>query len=155
MESNELYLKTLFCCSACDGDIAPEEVNLVKTLSQNEKSFESLNVENVLNGYITEINEQGRLFLKNYLNEVSDANLSEDEQLKIIELAVRMIEADNQILYSEVKFFKKLRSRLPVDDETILKKYPGFEDYLLPDINSEDKELEDVGNFEIISFAEE
>lgn len=154
METNELYLKTLFCCSACDGDIAPEEVNLVKTLSQNEKSFEKLNVEEVLNGYITEINKQGKLFLKNYLNEVNDANLSEDEQLKIIELAVHMIEADNQILYSEVKFFKKLRNRLPVDDETILKNYPEFEDYLLPDINSEDKELEDVGNFELISFAE-
>ena len=154
METNELYLKTLFCCSACDGDIAPEEVNLVKNLSQNEKSFEKLNVEEVLNGYITEINKQGKLFLRNYLNEINDANLSEDEQLKIIELAVRMIEADNQILYSEVKFFKKLRNRLPVDDETILKNYPEFEDYLLPDINSEDKELEDVGNFELISFAE-
>lgn len=154
METNELYLKTLFCCSACDGDIAPEEVNLVKNLSQNEKFFEKLNVEEVLNVYITEINKQGKLFLKNYLNEVNDTNLSEDEQLKIIQLAVHMIEADNQILYSEVKFFKKLRNRLPVDDETILKNYPEFEDYLLPDINSEDKELEDVGNFELISFTD-
>lgn len=154
METNELYLKTLFCCSACDGDIAPEEVNLVKNLSQNEKSFEKMNVEEVINGYIAEINKQGKLFLKNYLNEVDDANLSEAEQLKIIELAIHMIEADKQILYSEVKFFKKLRERLSVNDETILEKHPEFEDYLLPDINSEDKEFEEIGNFELISFAE-
>ena len=154
METKELYLKTLFCCSACDGDIAPEEVNLVKDFSLNEKSFEGFNVEEVINGYITEINKQGKLFLKEYLNEVNDANLSNEEQLKIIELAIRMIEADNQILYSEVKFFKKLRNRLSVKDETILKKYPEYEDYLLPDINSEDKELEDIGNFELIYFAE-
>lgn len=30
MEINELYLKTAFCCMACDGDIADEEVQYVR-----------------------------------------------------------------------------------------------------------------------------
>ena len=63
-----------------------------------------------------------------------------------------MIEADNQILYSEVKFFKKIRSRLNVDDSVILAALPESEDYLLPDISSEDKDFEEVGNFQLISF---
>lgn len=28
MKTNELYLKTLFCCCACDGEIAQEEVDM-------------------------------------------------------------------------------------------------------------------------------
>lgn len=154
METNELYLKTLFCCSACDGEIAPEEVSLVKQISLNDSTFEGLDVENTLNSYIDSINEQGSIFLKDYLSEVANSTLSNAEQVKLIELAIKMIEADNQILYSEVKFFKKIRNRLSVSDDCILEKLPDSEDYLLPDISSEDKDFEKVGNFEQIYFAE-
>lgn len=153
METTELYLKTLFCCIACDGEIADEEVSLIKALSLNDVAFEHLNVENILNGYIEQINHEGKIFLNKYLNDLNEANLSQDEQLKIIEFAIKMIEADNQILYSEVRFFKKLRSKLNITDDEILKKHPQFEDYLLPDITSENKDLEDVGNFKLISFT--
>jgi len=153
METNELYLKTLFCCSACDGEIAPEEVSLVKQLSLNDSAFEDLDVEKILNAYIEKINEHGSIFLKDYLSEVANATLSDEEQVKLIELAIRMIEADNQILYSEVKFFKKIRNRMSISDERILAKLPNSEDYLLPDMMVEDKDFEEVGNFARISFT--
>ena len=69
-------------------------------------------------------------------------------------LAIKMIEADNQILYSEVKFFKKIRNRMSVSDESIIAKLPNSEDYLLPDIMAEEKDFEEVGNFAKISFSE-
>lgn len=154
METNELYLKTLFCCSACDGEIAPEEVSLVKQLSLNDSTFDGLDVENTLNTYVDSINKQGCIFLKNYLSEVANATLTDDEQLKLIELSIKMIEADNQILYSEVKFFKKIRNRMSISDESILAKLPNSEDYLLPDILVEEKDFEEVGDFAKISFSE-
>ena len=153
MEKNELYLKTLFCCSACDGEIVPEEVSLVKQLSLNDSTFEGLDVENILNVYVEQINQQGSIFLKDYLSEVSNATLSDEEQVKLIELAIKMIEADNQILYSEVKFFKKIRNRMSVSDEGILAKLPNSEDYLLPDIMVEEKDFEEIGNCAKISFT--
>lgn len=149
METKILLLKTLFCCSACDGDIAPEEVELVKSLAENDSRFSDMDIETVLNGYIADINAAGKAFLKTYLNELAETKLSEEDQLSLIDLAIRMIEADNQILYSEVIFFKKIRSRLSVTDEVILERMPGAEDYLLPDIMSDAKE-EDWTN---ISFA--
>lgn len=154
METNELYIKTLFCCSACDGEIASEEVSLVKHLTLNDSTFDGLDVENILNAYVEKINEQGSIFLKDYLNEVANASLTDEEQVKLIELAIKMIEADNQILYSEVKFFKKIRNRMSVSDERILAKLPNSEDYLLPDIMVEEKDFEKVGNFARISFTE-
>lgn len=154
MELNELYLKTLFCCSACDGEIAPEEVSLVKQISLNDSTFKGLDVENTLNSYVDSINEQGSIFLKIYLSEIANSTLSDAEQVKLVDLAIKMIEADNQILYSKIKFFKKIRNRLTVSDEFILKKLQDREDYLLPDISSEDKDFEEVGNFAQISFSE-
>lgn len=153
METNELLLKTLFCCSACDGDIATDEIELAKSLTESVDLFKDMKVEDILNTYVSEINEQGKSFLCNYLNELSDADLSDNDQITLIDLAIKMIEADNVIQYSEVKFFKKIRNRLSVSDDSILEKLPNSEDYLLPDISAEDKDFEDVGNFAPISFA--
>lgn len=153
METNELYLKTLFCCSACDGEIAPEEVSLVKQLILNDSTFEDLDVEKNLNIYIEKINKQGKGFLRDFINEVANASLSDEDQLKLIEFAIKMIEADNEILYSEVKFFKRIRLVLPISDEKIIEKMPYAEDYLLPDIVTDYKEEEWYNNqFKPITF---
>lgn len=142
-------MKTLFCCSACDGEIAPEEVSLVKQISENDRAFDGMDVEGVLNQYVEQINNKGRAFLQEYLRAVGDTNLSDSETLKLIELAVKMIEADQQVLYSEVKFFKKIRSNLRISDSEILKALPEAEYYLLPDVMVDSKE----DDWSEISFA--
>lgn len=153
MDTNKLFLKIIFCCSACDGDIAPEELLLVKNITSHNPLFESMDVEKQLNSYILTINAIGKQFINNCLNEVSDANLTKEEQLNLIDLVIKMIEADNRVLYSEVKFFKKFRQRLSVSDDDIIEEYPKYEDYLLPDISVDTKDFDEIGNFEIISFA--
>lgn len=153
MEINELFLKTLFCCSACDGDIATEEIELVKKFTKEVDLFKDMSVEETLNTYVNEINKQGKAFLRQYLNELANSELTSEEQVTLVEIAIRMIEADGVIQYSEVKFFKKIRNLLSVSNDVILTNLPDSEDYLLPDTSVEDKEFEDVGNFEPISFV--
>ncbi|MCD8236793.1 MAG: TerB family tellurite resistance protein [Prevotellaceae bacterium] len=135
MTKQELYLKTMFCCMACDGDIAQEEIEMVKKAAMETSIFEGLNTESVLNAYVTAINKNGLQFLRRYLNELSEETLTTEEELQIIGLAIRMIEADHRIEYSEVKFFKKIRSRLSVSNEQILMQHPDKEEFLLPDID--------------------
>lgn len=107
MIKEELYLKTVFCCIACDGDIATEEVNLVRDLCAKDKIFNCIDSEKYLNSWITEINEQGGMFLQSYLKELNSVELNETEQLLLVSLAIKAIEADNRIEYTEVKFFKR------------------------------------------------
>lgn len=98
--------------------------------------------------------KKGVLFLKQYLKELEAQKLSIEEQMIIIDLAIQTIYADSKIEYSEVKFFKKIRNRLSLNDEQILTKYPDIEDFLLPDINViEDPEWNNV-IFENINLAE-
>lgn len=135
MTKEELYLKTVFCCIACDGDIATEEVDMVRELCAKDNIFHDIDSEKYLNSWITEINEQGGMFLQSYLKELNSVELNETEQLLLVSLAIKAIEADNRIEYAEVKFFKKIRSRLTISDEAILAEHPNKEDFLLPDIN--------------------
>lgn len=154
MELQELYLKTVFSCMACDGDIATEEVELVKKLASEKDLFSGLDVESVINNYVSAINQNGRAFLKSYLSDIAEAELKDDEQMNIVDLAFKTIMADNVIEYAEVKFFKKIRVRLSLSDDAILEKYPDKEDFLLPDINvAEDPDWNDI-QFAAISLTQ-
>lgn len=135
MTKEELYLKTVFCCIACDGDIAIEEVDMVRDLCTKDNIFHGVDSEKYLNSWIAQINEQGGIFLQSYLKELNSVELNETEQLLLVSLAIKAIEADNRIEYAEVKFFKKIRSRLTISDEAILAEHPDKEDFLMPDIN--------------------
>lgn len=135
MTKQELYLKTMFCCMACDGDIAQEEIEMVRNMAASSPMFEGIDVEKKINAYVSAINRDGRKFLIRYLDGLSQEELAPSEQLQIVDLSIRMIEADNRIEYSEVKFFKKIRARLTLPDEQILARHPDKEDFLLPDID--------------------
>lgn len=151
--NNELYLKTAFCCMACDGDIANEEVMLIKDYVKESSLFDGLNVESLLNDYIASINAKGIAFLNSFIRGLKNEELSSDEELEIVKIAIRMIEADNEIQYSEVKFFKRIRACLKISDETILKCLPDKEDYLLPDINQDEYEFILDNEFANISLS--
>lgn len=153
MTKEELYLKTIFCCIACDGNIATEEVDMVRNLCAKDRIFHNLDSEEYLNSWITEINEQGGAFLQTYLKEINSVELNEQEQLLLVSLAIKAIEADNSIEYAEVKFFKKIRSKLNISDEAILAEHPDKEDFLLPDINiTEIPQWDDSTHFSQISI---
>lgn len=89
METNELYLKTAFCCMACDGDIAPEELELIREYTSNNELFLHLDVESKLNEYVAEINQKGVLFLNTYLKDIANLSLTEMQELNIVRIAIQ------------------------------------------------------------------
>ena len=141
MNTQELYLKTAFCCMACDGDIASEEIQLIKDYVKETSLFDNLEVEKLLNEYISAINSSGISFLNSFLKDLRNEELTTKQEIEIIKIAIEMIEADNQVLYSEIKFFKRIRACLNISDEIIEKEFPDKEDYFLPDIAQQDYEF--------------
>ena len=139
MELNELLLRTAFACMSCDGDIATEEVDMIKQMSKEMNLFGDIDIDKELDKLVNEINLKGKGFLKQYLINLAEQTLTEDEELKVADVAVQTIRADNVIQYSEIKFFKVLRSNLKVvSDETLLEKIEGIdENYLAQDIQAD------------------
>lgn len=138
-EFNELLLRTAFSCMACDGDIDPQEINLILELENKEKVFEVERISEKLQLYLNEINEKGHGFFKHYFKDLSQSDLSEDQDEQIVEVAIKIIEADNIIQYSELKFFKIIHSFLNITTGRILERFShieDIEDYVAQDIIS-------------------
>jgi len=131
---NKLLLKTAFSCMACDGDIDKREIKLIKRLQKERKTFGEIDINAELDTLLLAINKDGHQFLKGYFNELTATELTEANELKLIEVAIDTIKADEKVEYSEIKFFKVIRSKLKIDNKPILEKNPDFEDYLEQDI---------------------
>jgi len=134
---NQLLLKTAFSCMACDGSIDKREVKLLKKMSNEKQEFGDIDINAQLDTLLLSINKDGLQFLKDYFSELTSIELSEDEELKIVKVAIDTIKADEKVEYSEVKFFKVIRSKLTITDEKVLKQHPDFEEYLEQDIISD------------------
>ena len=67
MESNELLLRTAFACMSCDGDIASEEVDLIKQLSKEKNLFGDIDIDKKLGELVDEINLKNLLQRKKRL----------------------------------------------------------------------------------------
>jgi uncharacterized tellurite resistance protein B-like protein len=131
---DNLLLKTAFCCMAADGNIDEREISLLRSLCEKSSFFVDFNFQQEINLLIGKINNDGKTFIKYYFDLLEQTSLSEQEELTLIEFAIKTINADEQIEYSEIKFFKNIRHRLKVADEIILEHYPNIELYLEADI---------------------
>lgn len=134
---NTLLLKTAFSCMACDGDIDKREVQLLKSLSNEKKEFGEIDINSQLDTLLLAINKDGYKFLSDYFHELTSIELTEAQELKIVEVAIDTIKADDKVEYKEIKFFKVIRSKLNISDEQILSIHPDFEEYLEKDIISD------------------
>jgi len=151
----KLLLQTSFACMACDGEIAHEEVATIKSFAEEKKVFGNLDIETELQMLTEEINKKGKVFLKQYLLMVADSSLSIEQECAVLQIALDTIKSDNDVRYSEVKFFKVLRSNLKnITDTEILKRVDGIdESYLAQDIKQSYIEMYD-SYFDNIELSE-
>jgi len=158
---DKLLLKTAFCCMASDGNIDKREIALIKSMCENSTLFKDFNFLEEINSLVNKINTRGKEFISYYFDLLSKSNLSEKEELTLIDFAIQTIKADEKIEYSEIKFFKNIRHRLKIDDENILAVFPDIEQYLEEDIITESfldriknqyLEIAELPKFELISI---
>ena len=131
---DKLLLKTAFCCMAADGDIDKREISLIKSMCDKSTLFSNFNFQEEINLLVDKINTRGKEFIQYYFDLLKQAQLSEEEELILIDFAIQTINADEKIEYSEIKFFKNIRHRLKVRDNKILERFPDIEQYLEDDI---------------------
>ena len=127
---NLLFL-TSFCCMACDGEIAKEELVQLKAFSEREHLFGSINIDEEYNKCLVLLKQLGNDFVKSYLQLIGDVEFAEEEKLKLLEVAAKTILADNKVEYSEIKFFKKIFYNLNIDENIVLSSLRLIEDFWL------------------------
>jgi uncharacterized tellurite resistance protein B-like protein len=162
---DKLILKTAFCCMASDGDIDEREIAIIKSICESLPSLKNIDLKEEINTHVSEINSDSRQFITNYFKILEEEELTEQRELTLIDVAIKVIKADEIIEYSEIKFFKNIRHRLKVSDEKITEHFSSTVDeidlFLGDDIITEnflDKitdqyfEAVELPNFEFINI---
>lgn len=126
----KLLIKSAFSCMVCNGEIDKNEMDLIKSLFRSSSFQATISIDELLNQFITEINRQGNDFLRLFIKELRIADLTEEEELKLIDFCLKTIYSDFDVDYKEIKFFKIIRSKLNVSNETILEKFPTKDIFL-------------------------
>ena len=134
---DKLLLKTAFCCMASDGHIDKREIALIKKMCEQSTLFREFDFQKEINQLVVKINDKGKEFINYYFGLLDTSQLSEEEELTIVDFAIQTIMADDQIEYAEVKMFKNIRHRLKVGNEIILRLHPDIEQFLEDDIKTE------------------
>jgi uncharacterized tellurite resistance protein B-like protein len=160
---DQLLLKTAFCCMAADGNIDEREISRIMELCSGSQLLSNLNVKEEINLLVGKINTGGKSFIQYYFDLLNQTSLNEQEELTLINFAIQTINADEQVEYSEIKFFKNIRHRLNVSNESILIHFPEVEQYLEDDIISDsylDKiatqyfEISELPQFDLVDIAD-
>lgn len=129
-----LLLKTAFCCMASDGNIDNNEIEAINSLCLQSELFNNVNYKEQLSEQANLLNSKGKDYVTEFLSSLSTFTLNENQQLKIVEFAFKTIEADEEIHYSEIKFFKAVRAKLNIPKELILQHFPDKDDFVADDI---------------------
>jgi uncharacterized tellurite resistance protein B-like protein len=127
----EFLFKSAVMAMACDGDIADTEIAEIKNIVANEIYFMGYDFEGPLKNNIDNIKANGKGAINQFLQEIETNNLSEHQEILLIEVLLRIIEADNDIQTSELKLLQMAKAKLKVDEQTLIVKFPKQIDYLL------------------------
>jgi uncharacterized tellurite resistance protein B-like protein len=127
----EFLLKSAVTVMACDGDIDSDEIQEIKNMAESEIYFLGYDITLPLQDNIAYIKENGSKAVNEYLTSISTANLNPQQELLLIEVLIRTIEADNKIEDAEIKFLQMVKSKLKTTEETIITKFPKQINYLI------------------------
>lgn len=145
-EFKKFLFKSAVMTMACDGNIAEEEISEIKNMVFNEIYFMGFDYEDQLKDGIDDIKVNGKVAINQYLQELNSIELNEHQEILLVEVILKIIEADNEIQTSEIKFLQLVKSKLKTEEQTLIIKFPKQIDYLI-DFNNYG--LSDVFTYEI------
>lgn len=122
MDKNEfkkILFKVAFCTMACDGHIDDREVEELKLMDKNTSFFEAVDLSDELEQLINDLKNKGTKVIEELFVCLRETKLNPIQELLVLEVALRIINADNKHDENEIKFIHLLRSKLELHDETI------------------------------------
>ena len=132
-----LLFRTAFCLMACDGHIDEREVNEIKLMNKSSAYFNGIDLTDELEGLLADLKARGKHIVDELFDTLAKLDIGMVQELLILEVAFRLIHADEKVDENEIKFLRFLRSKLKVHDEVIRDRF-GVVEYLFDKDYSQD-----------------
>jgi len=126
MEKNEfkqLLFKVAFCTMVCDGHIDERETDEIKMMGKNTTFFHDIDLSEELSKLISELSKKGTQVINDLFKTLKESILNPIQELIILEVALRIINADHIHDENEIKFVNLLRAQLKLHDEEIVGRF--------------------------------
>ena len=132
----KLLFKTAFCVMACDGSIDDLEIQEMRKIDSSTTYFSDIDLSDELDELINELHNKKIKIVKNLFDSLRDNTLTISQELLILEVTMRIINADDVIDDNEVRFLNLIRSKLDLGNQIIHQRF-GKISYL-KNLNYED-----------------
>jgi len=119
VEFKKILFKVAFCTMACDGHIDDREIEEMKIMDKKTSFFEAIDLSVELEHLLNELKNKGAKIIIDLFESLKKHELNTIQELIILEVALRIINADEKHDENEIKFIHLLRAKLKVHDETI------------------------------------
>lgn len=123
IDFKKLLFKVAFCTMACDGHIDDREIEEMKLMDKNTSFFSDIDLAEELSLLINELENIGAKVIVELFSELRNIKLNPIQELLVLEVALRIIKADDKHDDNELKFINILRAKLEVHDETIIDRF--------------------------------
>lgn len=130
-EFQKFLFRSAVTTIAVDGEIHNSEIEEIKSIVNSTAYFLDFEYEQVLKEIITDINLKGKEAVNEYLITLSESDLSEQQKIILLEVVLRMIEADKGVHPNEIQFLHLVKAKIKLSEELIFIKFPKQIDYLL------------------------
>jgi len=124
-----LLFRTAFCVMACNGELHQKEKDEIRGMSKSASYFKGINLSAELQELLNDFKERGTHIVEELFETLTKLDASIVQELLLLEVAFRVVAADNEEDEYERKFVRFLRSKLKVHDEVIRDRF-GAVDYL-------------------------
>lgn len=128
-EIQKLLFKTAFCLMACDGHIHELEIKELKQMIKSTAYFQGIDLTSEVEELLKEFREKGKPLVEEILEDLHRLNLSLVQEMLVLEVAFRLVHADEKLEENEIKFIRFLRGKLRIHDEIIRDRF-GLVEYL-------------------------
>jgi len=125
-EFANIFLKVAFAAILADGEIAEEEIAVLKKLNENDYYLSGYDLEDQIAQFEKKFVARGYIVIKTILNELAYADISDSQKLILLNLAIQIIRSDYVITLDEIRFIKQLSSNLKIPNFIVESTHPNW-----------------------------
>jgi uncharacterized tellurite resistance protein B-like protein len=116
---------------AADGEIHEKEITELKSFVSESAYFLDFDFEPALKENLSSVRSHGKDSINGLLKDLTLFDLNKHQQLILVEVLFRIMDADHKIEENEIVLFQKIKTKLNIPDEELILKFPKRADTII------------------------
>lgn len=128
---DKILFRSAFSVMACDGEIHRDEISAFKNISTKNPYFSDIDFETEMKSAVDELKSKGINYITEFFEILKRSNFKEKQKLLLIEIILKIIDADNKVDDNELSFLNTVINILNLTEEFLIMKFPKRLNYFL------------------------